>query len=300
MFKELGADPGKLVRTERMRRSVFGGSGEEGENDPKTEAGLDRFLPGYLREGPAGPAAGWMSKMLGGEGEGGTLFSSPEMPYNSALETAAPAVELAAQLPGLDAMLPDRMKNDEGMAGILSRIANLPGGGPNELLRFVVEEGTGVDMFTGAPTENQSTNDRIYRFIDSFAPVASKGRRTMKDMMGEGAVEGQGYWTTARRARLFQNIVGFDTRNVDDDASFGAMYESLKQLEKDIDSYRESVGEENWATFDDLRSAGIIPDIDAYRDPEREEAFNRGELPEQRLAPLRPVTEGRRSLISGR
>ena len=254
MLRELAADPGKLARVERARRSAF-----QGDQDPKTEEGLDRFLPSYVREGQTGPAAGWLTDLVGGNGQQ-SLFAGPELPYNAAIETVSPVAEMAAQVPGLDAVLPDQWKNDEGFQGIAASIINLPGGGPNELVRFLIEEGTGVDMFTGGELDTAREN-RLLRFADVLAPAITKTTRLAQATGAAGS--GGENETIELKARLLRNILGLNTQVVDDDASGGARYGVWQDIKDDIRAL-EDAGEA-LPSLDDLQADGILPDEPAWR-----------------------------------
>lgn len=188
--------------------------------------------------------------------EGQPTMIGFDNPAKAAMDAMEPVITTAAfaASPALNNAVGDAMKNhgilpdkDYTSRDVADAWMNLPGGGPTELLVFLVETQTGVDTFTGSEAiKTERSSETWDRLASSLSPLWAKGKSASGKMSDD-------YKTSEL---VFKNILGANFSEITPPREEGARRGYLSDLDDAIRRRNRGIDE-----FLDLDGDGE-PDLD--------------------------------------
>ena len=213
-------------------------------------------LPSFALNGGQVPLAGGIAQWIAGEG-GVPVLGAPDLPTNAAFSTIDPFVQLVAELPGLDSVITDEFKAEE-RGDIFRGLVGLPGGGATEVTKYLIENATETDLFTGAPIPPDKGLERL---IKATLPVYAKAEKmfvNFDDLLpdGEGIPEGR---VSRAKLQVLKMTLGLSLTIVDPQRERNELYRRLDALDAEI-AEAEALGI-RVPTITELRKDGLIPSV---------------------------------------
>ena len=242
----------------------------------------EHTLPGWSQEQGMVPLTGDMTQALN-QGVPNFLNLSEDQPtmigFDTPIKAAFDAMEpllvtaafVANPIVGAATgeTLADRglIPEDHNMEDIAEAWLGLPGGGPIEMLSFLLETDAGVDSFTGSEAiRTESSADTRERFASALSPIVGKGFATYRKATDE----------EKRAELLYRNVLGLNVSEVTEGRQQGARKGRLADLEILIRKMNDGLDEttidpvtgdeidnpRRVPTVADLQEAGILRDIE--------------------------------------
>jgi len=248
-FQMFVTQPRKLLAANRVQQSIAAIGG-----DPDTDFS-DKALSSWAVGAGDQPLSKMLSNMIT-QGRGDPVVMGLDLPSIAAIEAIEPWVLTAASvMPGLDRILPTADDPKDSFLSLLS----LSGGGPVELVKFLVEEGTNTDLFTGAPVEGRNT---LMALFESQMPLKGKANSVMKRLVRpSGSTEGDDAKLSIFNLLTGIAIIssGMNFYQITPQRQRGEMYGVLDQLDAAIRAAkRDGV---DVPTLTELREAGLVPTL---------------------------------------
>lgn len=226
-IETLAHDPSKIARADKVRNGIVESWGADPEDAP----------PPWVLDNMGIPVPRSIANFLGGESGSAEL----DLPVTAALETLRGPVQLAEGLISGDT---------ETIAQAAREIASIPGGGPVELGKGLVELGTGRSAFTGGRGA-EGRGGVLEVIARAAAPLATKGQRTTTRV-----TEGErGRWET-----IFREFLGIrlDLTTQEDVDQF------IKNYQRELDGLIEELEKAGTGvpTLTDLRALELAPPVE--------------------------------------
>lgn len=222
-FQKLATEPRKALAAIRI---------QEVPGDREGAQGL--ALPSFMLEEGNVPLAAGLGGVLGGTPDQPVL-AGLDLPVESAFESVEPFVRMGARLPGIN-----RLPGAESLQGDLQQtaqdIVGLPGGGGTEILRTLVEQASGRDLFTGGPAKKPTT----FQLAQDLIPIVAQGK---------GAVTGT-IDSDTRLQTILNRLTGVDITQATERRQLGEILDRIRQVEGAVDDL---------PTITELREQGLLP-----------------------------------------
>lgn len=248
-FQMFVTQPRKLLAANRVQQAIAAIGGDPGED----------FSDKALSSWAVGSGDQPLSKMLSNwitQGRDEPVVMGLDLPSIAAIEAIEPWVlGVAATVPGMNRILPEGEDPKDGFLGLVS----LAGGGPAELVKFVIEEGTNKDLFTGAPVEGR---DRLQALFDSQMPLKGKAQSVFKRLVRpSGDPEGNDAKLSIFNLVTGAVIVssGMNFYQMTPQRQRGEMYGVLDRLDREIRAAKRAGVDV--PTLTELREAGLVPTL---------------------------------------
>lgn len=229
-FAEMMHHPGKFSGIEHLRQE---------------------FLTGDMKEGQ-GPFPSYT--VAQGDVLIGNFMIGLDTPVSAALQAVEPAIKVLANFPGvkkkvLQPLGLESLAPAGGFKEAALGLIGVPQGGPVELGKYIVEQGTGKNLFTGADIK-KGGNSTVLRLAEALLPVATKALKTKKVVFDLDGKDQQ-------RIRLLNTLMGLHVTPLDDTTASVEQSHRLAEAQDAI-ARLEDEGVDV-PTIADLRLAGIIP-----------------------------------------
>lgn len=229
-FAEMMHHPGKFAGIEHLRQEFLTGDKKEGQSP----------FPGYA--------------VAQGDVPIGNFMIGLDTPTSAALQAIDPAIKILANFPGVKekVLRPLGLESlapaggfKEGAMGLLG----VPQGGPVELGKYIIEQGTGKNLFTGGDIK-KGGNSTVLRLAEALLPVATKALKTKKVVFDLDGKDQQ-------RIRLLNTLLGLHVTKLDDTTAAVEQSHRLAEAQDAISRLNDE-GVDT-PTIADMRLAGIIP-----------------------------------------
>lgn len=173
-----------------------------------------------------------------------------DTPLQAAMTAVQPIVNVLGSIPGVREVLPDKLRNEGGVAGTFRSLLNVPSGGVIEPIKAAVELTTGKSLFTGGKIGKATGKSTFIALSKAIMPLYGKeeaARKTVFNLDGRDQA----------RARLLTSILGLHVTVLDDKAREGEFNRILGVATDSVDKLKADGVKV--PTITELRDAGIIP-----------------------------------------